>query len=174
MVAAASLVIGAHGVGAMSLRRLAAKHDVPMGSIYHYFPGGKAQLVDEAIQSTGDRVLELLRAVDPADVRTGVTAMMSALAWVMQSSNFATGCPVAAAVSSEQHRATARSVFESWHREISDKLAAIGLPEDGRESMATTFVAAVEGAIVLSRIDKSSRVLEQVGAELLSGIEAHR
>ena len=45
MIAGAAEAIGTQGAAAMSLRDLAREAGVPLGSTYHHFPGGKAQLV---------------------------------------------------------------------------------------------------------------------------------
>ena len=55
MVAGAARMISRRGVDAMSLRELAEMEGVPLGSTYHFFPGGKAALVDAAVNHVGDR-----------------------------------------------------------------------------------------------------------------------
>ena len=60
MVVGAAKVISTGGVDAMSLRDLAEKAGVPFGSTYHHFPGGKAQLVDEAVRLVGAQVTKLI------------------------------------------------------------------------------------------------------------------
>ena len=48
------------GVAATSLRDVVAHSGAPRGSIYHHFPGGKAQLAEEATQRAGDFIGALL------------------------------------------------------------------------------------------------------------------
>ena len=49
MITRGCRVIGTQGAAAMSLRDLAKEAGVPLGSTYHRIPGGKAQLVQEAV-----------------------------------------------------------------------------------------------------------------------------
>ena len=62
MIHGAARAIGTRGVGAMSLRDLAKEAGVPLGSTYHHFPGGKAQLAEEAVTSTGRQVAKLVES----------------------------------------------------------------------------------------------------------------
>ena len=48
MIVSAALLIREHGVEATSFSAVLAHSGAPRGSIYHHFPGGKAQLVEEA------------------------------------------------------------------------------------------------------------------------------
>ena len=54
MVAGAADMIGRRGASATSLRELAKHSGAPLGSTYHYFPGGKAQLAAEAVHWADD------------------------------------------------------------------------------------------------------------------------
>jgi len=49
MVQCAAMQIGRHGVSATSFSELLVGSGAPRGSIYHHFPNGKAQLVEEAV-----------------------------------------------------------------------------------------------------------------------------
>ena len=46
---------GVHGVG---LRQIVAHADGPRGSLQRYFPGGKTQLITEALKLVGAEVLD--------------------------------------------------------------------------------------------------------------------
>lgn len=69
MVFSAAQLIRRDGVTATGLRDVVAHADAPRGSLAHYFPGGKEQLVNEAVDWAGwyaanriDRFLEIGRA----------------------------------------------------------------------------------------------------------------
>ncbi|MBN6547933.1 helix-turn-helix transcriptional regulator, partial [Streptomyces bryophytorum] len=53
MVFAAAQLIRRDGVGATGMRDVAARAEAPRGSLQHYFPGGKEQLVNEAVTWAG-------------------------------------------------------------------------------------------------------------------------
>src|SRR2546428_9015904 len=48
MIRSAALLMSEHGVEATSFSQVLAHSGAPRGSIYHHFPGGKAQLIEEA------------------------------------------------------------------------------------------------------------------------------
>ena len=50
MVRAAAKLFRVHGVTATGLREIVEAADAPRGSLQHYFPGGKEQLITEALQ----------------------------------------------------------------------------------------------------------------------------
>jgi TetR/AcrR family transcriptional regulator, lmrAB and yxaGH operons repressor len=68
MIYGAARMVGTRGVGAMSLRDLAKEAGVPIGSTYHHFPGGRQQLIEEALRAVGagvTRRLEVARERGP-------------------------------------------------------------------------------------------------------------
>ena len=54
MIVSAALLIRERGVEATSFSDVIDHSGAPRGSIYHNFPGGKAQLVEEATRYAGD------------------------------------------------------------------------------------------------------------------------
>ncbi len=116
MIHGAARAIGTRGVGAMSLRDLAKEAGVPLGSTYHHFPGGKAQLAEEAVTSTGRQVAKLVeprgsrasRARSPPSPGSGASCCVE--------TDFRTGCPVLAVATGDDPELTetARGIFASW------------------------------------------------------------
>src|SRR3954464_6044166 len=60
MIQSALVLMGEHGVEGTSFSQVIEHSGAPRGSIYHHFPGGKAQLVEEATRYAGDAVAMLL------------------------------------------------------------------------------------------------------------------
>ncbi|RTL43340.1 MAG: TetR/AcrR family transcriptional regulator [Burkholderiales bacterium] len=79
MVQAAMLLVGRKGVAGTSLTDALRSADAPRGSLYHYFPGGKDELMLAAIAAAGERLLrevETVRgthAVDNSELEAGCT-----------------------------------------------------------------------------------------------------
>ena len=176
MVVGAAKVIATGGVDAMSLRDLAGTAGVPFGSTYHHFPGGKAQLVDEAVRYVGAQVTELID-----DARThGTSQVLRVLAdrWrrVLEASDYSAGCAVAAAAvaTDPRHHAVAREVFADWHRALSSALRDSGVPARRAGRLARTIVAATEGAVALARASGTPEPLDEVVAELAALVRAAR
>src|SRR5690348_6226513 len=54
MIETAAVVMRERGVEATSFSEVIARSGAPRGSIYHHFPGGKAQLIEEATRYAAD------------------------------------------------------------------------------------------------------------------------
>lgn len=174
MVLGAARMISTGGVDAMSLRVLAEQEGVPLGSTYHHFPGGKAQLVDEAVLLVGAKVTRLMQDAQhrgPAHV-LGVFAGN----WrsVLEHSDFTSGCAVLAAATATdpRHHVTARAVFEDWHRTLTSALVEAGVPLMRAPRLARTIVATTEGAVALARAAGTADPLDEVVAELTDLIKS--
>ena len=176
MIAGAALAIGTRGVGAMSLRDLARDAGVPLGSTYHHFPGGKSQLAEEAVSSIGRKVARL---VDKARAE-GIEAALAAFARVWREqlveTDFRTGCPVLAVATGDDPELTetARAIFASWQDLMVEGLVADGVPPERAPGLARMIIASLEGAVAVSRAERSLAPLDQVSAELVTLVQAAR
>ncbi len=172
MVAAAAGSIRRHGASATSIDRVLALSGAPRGSVYHHFPGGRTQLVEEAVEFAGEHVSGLIR--EAADQGSPVAVVDRFVAmWRQQlvESGFRDGCPVVgvAVESDEDHPQLTDAVgkvFGQWHSLLEAVLVDAGLAVSRAERLATFVIAAVEGALVLSRAQRRTGPLDDVGAEL--------
>jgi hypothetical protein len=76
---------------------------------------------------------------------------------------------VAASIESERTpgaRDEAAAAFKRWEDILSEALAPHVAEDERARSIATLVIAAIEGAVVLSRAQRSSEPLERVSAEL--------
>ena len=176
MVAAAARAIGTRGVGAMSLRDLARDAGVPLGSTYHHFPGGKAQLAEEAVQSIGRHVGRLVDTAREQGTEAALTAF--ALVWrdVLVETDFRTGCPVLAVATGDDPELTetARAIFASWQDLLVQALVADGVTPARAPGLARLVIASLEGAVAVCRAERSLEPLDEVSAELVALVAAAR
>jgi AcrR family transcriptional regulator len=172
MINSALVLMGEHGVEATSFSQVLEHSGAPRGSIYHHFPGGKAQLIEEATVHAGDVIVKLL--TDAVERHQDPVAAVDAIAdfWrtVMHNSDFAAGCPVLAATlegdRSPAARDAARVAFERWQYLLADILRRAGVPEERARSLASMSISAIEGAVILARAQRSNAPLERVVDEL--------
>ena len=90
---------------------------------------------------------------------------------VLIGSDFESGCPVLAVAVSAPDGALfdkAAEVFGSSMSNLTDLLVASGVPRADAEDFATVLVASAEGAVVLARLQRSTRPLDLVGESLLA------
>jgi hypothetical protein len=68
--------------------------------------------------------------------------------------------------------AAAAAAFRGWTRELADGLRRAGVDAERASRLATLTVAAIEGAVVLCRAERSTRPLDDVGAELEASLRS--
>ena len=167
-----------HGYNGTTLAQISEASAATIGSIYHFFPGGKEALAVAVIEATGAVYRELFEsivaeAVDPAaayvDFFTGAAA-------VLEGSDFIDPCPIGTvarevANTSEPLREAAKRAFDSWIDAARGHLTAAGIPGDEADDLAIVFVATVEGTFVLSRTQRSTRPLIVAGRHLAALVE---
>ena len=170
MVIGAADMIRRHGLAATSVRDLAKHAHAPLGSTYHYFPGGKQQLAAEAVRFAGDTVSRILtRELDAGPV-AGLRAFLAVWRDTVLSTDFRAGCPVLAVAVEEpadgQRDAVdaAAAVFAAWEALLAEALRRHGAAESEAVRLATLTVAAVEGSVAMCRAKRDIRPLDDVAA----------
>jgi TetR/AcrR family transcriptional repressor of lmrAB and yxaGH operons len=176
MIAGAALAIGTRGVGAMSLRDLAKEAGVPLGSTYHHFPGGKAQLAEEAVSSIGRKVTRLVDQARAEGIEAALAAFARVWRELLVETDFRTGCPVLAVATGDDPglTETARAIFATWQELMVDGLVADGVPAERAPGLARMIIASLEGAVAVGRAERSLEPLDQVSAELITLVQAAR
>jgi AcrR family transcriptional regulator len=175
MVFSAAQLIRRDGVSSAGMRNVAVHARAPRGSLQHYFPGGKEQLVNEAVGWAGryasDRVARFVAAL-PEPTPSGLFAEM-VRQWTdeYETAGFAGGCPVAAATvdcaeSTVSTRKAASAAFTTWTESVARALADMGVPEERTGAVATLMIGALEGAILIARAERNVRALTTVSREL--------
>lgn len=161
---------GYHGTG---LAEIVAESGAPRGSLYFYFPGGKEELACAALQASGDEWrARLERVIDgQPDLGGAVTAVCDELARELEASDFAHGCPLAtvaleASGSSDPVRATVAGHYQGWIDAIAARLTAAGLAGEPARRIASFALAAIEGGLLLAKVQRSAAPLREVGETL--------
>lgn len=173
MVRSAAVLMREQGVEATSFSDVVAHSGAPRGSIYHYFPGGKAQLVEEATRWAGGFVAERNAAAMDAHGPLGaIEASLQAWRAVLTESEFRAGSPIAAATVDGHAvpgaRDAAGQVFRDWQDALATSLRTRGVPDHRARAVATLVYAGIEGGLLLARAQRSIEVWESVLAELRS------
>ena len=176
MITGAARAIGTRGARAMSLRDLAKEAGVPLGSTYHHFPGGKAQLAEEAVASTGRQVARLVNKARSEGIEAALAAFVTLWRDLLVETDFRTGCPVLAVATGDDPglTETARAIFASWHELMVEGLVAGGVPADRAPGLARLIISSLEGAVAVCRAERSLDPLDEVSAELVALVRAAR
>lgn len=168
MVHSAGVLVRERGVHGVGLREVVAHAGGPRGSLQRYFPGGKTQLVAEALDLAGadlaaDTEPKLGEAQTLADAIDAIIAPWRAL---LVDSDFTRGCPIAATVvdasDNDPLRERARTLLAQWQDSVRDALIRFGDPESSASDHASVLLAAVEGALILARAQRSTAPIDAV------------
>ncbi|MEX0170660.1 TetR/AcrR family transcriptional regulator [Streptomyces sp. LMG1-1-1.1] len=173
IVAAAADMIRRRGLNATSIRETAKHAAAPLGSTYHYFPGGKQQLTTEAVRYAGDVVARRLREDLGAGPVAGLRALLALWRDILVGADFHAGCTVLAVAVEEPPEAeippaltAAAEVFDQWEELLASSLRAHGADRDHAAQVATLVVASVEGAVAMCRAKRSTAPLDRVTRQL--------
>ena len=167
-----------NGYNGTSLSQISEASNATIGSIYHFFPGGKEALAVAVIDTTGSVYRELFESIaagspDPAGAYRDFFADAAA---VLEESGFIDPCPIGTiarevANTNEPLRVAARNAFDSWIMAAHDHLDGAGIPDEVAEDLALLFVSTVEGTFVLSRTRRDTKALAAAGSFLAGLVE---
>ncbi|WP_332664416.1 TetR/AcrR family transcriptional regulator [Aeromicrobium sp.] len=167
MVAGAAQLIGERGVGATSVRELAKFTGAPLGSTYHYFPGGKDQLVEEAMVWVSRRVEKVLARAGEGGALAALDAFIGNWREFLIASDYEASCPILAVATEDTTTAgPASEVFKTWQGLLVPVLTRDGVPLERAERLAWLIVSSLEGAVVMARSQRSPVPLEAVAEEI--------
>jgi AcrR family transcriptional regulator len=174
MVVSAALLIRERGAHATAISDVLQHSRAPRGSAYHYVPGGRTQLLCEAVDYAGDHVGAII-----AEAESGLSlldVLIDKYRRQLLDSDFRAGCPiVAVSVESgeEQDRERmypvierAAAAFDRWTDLIALRFIADGIPAADATELAVLATAAIEGAIVLARVRRDLTPLDRVHRQL--------
>jgi len=171
MIQSAAVLFREHGVQGTSFAVVLAHSGAPRGSIYHHFQGGKSELAEEATRWAGEvMVAGTVAALAENDPVRAIDTFRRHWTKILRGSDFAAGCPIVAATLEGDREPTVRDAagqaFSEWEKVLAAALREHGIPTARARSIASLLIAAIEGAIVVARAQRSTRPLEQVSTEL--------
>jgi TetR/AcrR family transcriptional repressor of lmrAB and yxaGH operons len=168
MVTSAALLLRENGVAGTSIAKVLAHSRGPRGSVGFHFPGGRAELLTDALRWAGDFVTAILRrageqGASPADVFAGICEHYKQQ---LAATDYAAGCPIGAAAQ-EAYRDPAlgpvvSSIVDDWQSGLADVLTRSGHDPDTSADLAMLCISALEGAITMSRVKRTTSPIDTV------------
>ena len=168
------LAVRRHGYAGTSMQDLLRDTGVSSSSMYHFFPGGKEQLVADAVRQSGlasaERITDVFDRFDPA---TAIERIFVAAADEMTRNDYALGCPIGvpateAPAESAPIRDAVADVFSAWTAAYADGLRAGGVDDASAEALGRSIVASYEGAVTLARATGTTQPYDDAAALLVS------
>lgn len=168
------------GVEGTGVQQVIDRSGAPRGSMYHHFPGGKAELVSAAVRRSGElgaaRIMEL--ASKASGVQEVIGWFIDEFEAALTSTGFSDGCPIATVALETASTPgpitdAVAAAFTAWIDAFATVLENSGLDRDGATDVATDVLAHVEGAIVLAKALRSTRPLELSRDSILVVLATH-
>lgn len=162
----ASELLARDGFNGMGLKAISQATDLPYGSIYHHFPGGKEEIAATAILASGAGVGALLEAnladgVTPDAIRRMFGFMTARLEAAQWASGCIVGTPAADDPSaSPRVRDACAESFALLVDVIAAALVREGRSAEDARALALTLMAAYERATLLARSQGSREPLD--------------
>ncbi|PSK69777.1 TetR/AcrR family transcriptional regulator [Streptomyces sp. CS149] len=180
IVVATARLLQRQGYVGTGIKQIAKESQATLGSIYHFFPGGKEAVAVAAIRHGDQEFAALLKdsldsEPEPAEAVFSCTRELAA---ELKESGWVDGCPVTAAAletlgaDSELQKACA-DALNGWERLVLDKLLGCGFPADDARELATTVISAIEGAEVTAQVNRSEEPLLAAGRQLARLIRSY-
>jgi AcrR family transcriptional regulator len=180
MVISAALLIRERGAHPTAIADVLEHSGAPRGSAYHYFPGGRTQLLCEAIDYACEHIAGRI-----AKAGHGLELLDDLIADYRQQlirTDYRAGCPVVAVTveagdpanpdQANQMIERAAAAFARWTDLIAQRLVADGVSAARAEELAMLTTTAIEGAIVVARASRDVKPLDLVHGQLRALLQA--
>lgn len=178
LIGSAIALLQRNGVAGTGIAELLEHSGTARRSVYLNFPGGKAELLANAAASAGQAISDVIRRfVAEADPVAGVEAFVALWKNALTGSDFGAGCPIVAAALGRSEAPAAADVagevFTDWERLLADRLEVANVEAETAAQLATTTIAAIEGAVIMSLATQSEVPLQRTGQLLAELVAQH-
>jgi TetR/AcrR family transcriptional repressor of lmrAB and yxaGH operons len=169
MVESAAMLIRERGIHGVGLREIVVHSGGPRGSLGRYFPGGKTQLMTEAIDLALVEVfVELERTLSEAETfPEAIGEIVAPWRYLLVEHDFALGCPLAATVvdavtANPDLRFHVSELLARYQPTVANVYVKFGDPPMQAAEQSTGLLAALEGALILARARRSTEPIDIV------------
>lgn len=171
VLAATAVLMRRSGYAGFGLAEILAEGRAPKGSLYHFFPDGKRQIIAEALQAHAAEVLALYeRALArPGTPGQKVRRLLALPARRLRASGYLLSCPGGTvALDLNEDLEVVRAVVDRYFQAMIDLFARhLGIADRRRaESFADLLLTTVEGAYIRGRAEHSTRAFERAASWL--------
>ena len=145
----------------------------PRGSLYHYFPGGKAAIGEAAVEEAGRRVAKTMTDLAQRSSSTAELVVEHArlMGQWMAKSRFRDGCPITTVLLEMAPRdpgvtKAGRTTYAARNALLKERLLADGFDSGQADRLAVLCTSALLGALIQARVEKSEGPLLAAAQEL--------
>ncbi|MFF9501203.1 TetR/AcrR family transcriptional regulator [Streptomyces sp. NPDC014656] len=181
IVRAASLLMQRQGYEGTGIKQVAQEAKATLGSVYHFFPGGKQAVGVAAVQHADQEFADLLSASlsTEADPAKAIAACARELARHLRESGWTDGCPISATALETTGRVpdieqAVAQAFQHWRDLVATTLREASFPQNDAHDLAITVISTLEGAELTAQVSKSETPLTVAGEHLARLINSYK
>lgn len=179
LITATNELFRRHGYNGTGLKDVTTTAEATTGSLYHFFPGGKADLAAAVLIETGLVYQQLFEAIaaDAATPAHAVRDFFDGAADVLEATDYIDVCPIGTvarevASTDDALRSAADQAFAGWINSLTHQLEQHGCDESTAHTTAITVIAALEGGFVLTRARRDADLLRAIGRDMERFVDA--
>lgn len=164
-----SRLLRSQGYNGTGIAQITQESEIPKGSLYYHFPSGKEDLATAALTLSNEQMAATLKKI--AGLVPGPLEAVELLCHFymeeLKGSNFQRGCPLATVtLETAATNDTLQQVCDAGYTTLIQLLASIlrtsRLPYSETRDFATFALAAIEGALILCKAQRSTVPLQMV------------
>lgn len=164
------------GAAGVTIDAVLAASGAPRGSVYHHFPGGRRQIVQEAAEFASSHMEKMLRSDGESDPTMFAARFVEMWRETLVASNFRSGCPIVGLLGdrragAEKSRSTAASAFSRWEDALAASLTRSGWPDQEARDRAVLLIATIEGAVLMCQAEGSVRPLDRITDSVVAAVQ---
>ena len=165
------------GLAATSFTDVLTASGAARGAIYHHFPGGKDDLIEQAVTWTGRRVQAQFAEIEADNPDAVLNGFIGLVRPVVARAAAGTSCAVAAVTvettpSQTTLTAAVAEAFRSWTDVLDARLRAVGVGPPDALAIAQLMIAFLEGSLVVARASGEVATFEATASTLLRAARA--
>ncbi len=171
MLVAAAELLRERGTAGVTIDAVLARSGCPRGSVYHHFRGGRNQILREALQFAGDQIAVTIDSAASGDGTALLHRFVGMWREALLASDYTASSPVLAAAigagpDGQQLTSVAADIFRRWHEAAAQAFVREGFDQAEAAALGHTMIAALEGAVVLSKSLRTLEPLDAVAAQM--------
>jgi TetR/AcrR family transcriptional repressor of lmrAB and yxaGH operons len=165
---AAIFLMRQSGLSGAGINQLISRSGAPKGSVYYHFPGGKQQIIGEALTIYGERVAAAFERALSSRKKPGdkIRALFRFVGDRFEEGAFEQSCAAGAVTLDLDAEVVAlrpviAAAFASWQGVIANHLPLRSRAR--RESLAGLVLSTIEGAYIRGRAEHSKKPFMEAG-----------
>jgi TetR/AcrR family transcriptional regulator, lmrAB and yxaGH operons repressor len=177
VIAATILLMRRRGYAGIGINDILAEGNAPKGSLYHFFPEGKQQIVGEALEIYAAQALQMYADALASAGTPGqkVKRLLKLPAGRLSDANYQASCPAGTVcLDLDDSLDAVRTVVQRFFEQMIDLVATHLRISDRRRarSFAGLLMTVIEGAYIRGRAERSTRAFDEAATWLAEMADA--